>query len=164
MKKPITGATEIQLLFWAVLFLVALVQCDDALPTANPVTTIELAGLDKILGDKEFSGLATIIASWCPPCREELPDLAKLHRKYQDREINIIAISIDEGGPADVQPLINKLKIPFPVYWVGTKAIKKYKIVGVPTLLVVRNGEILETVPGLHPRSVLESKIQKLMN
>lgn len=148
---------------WGALVLIALAQCGDAMPIANPVKSIDPNALDDLLRDKGFNGLVVFIASWCPPCKKELPDLAKLYRKYQVKGINIVAISVDQDHGA-VQPLINKLKIPFPVYWVGAKGIKQYQLVGVPTLMVIRNGTVLEKLPGIHRHSALERKIKKLIS
>ena len=162
MKKTTMGSTKRRPFIWIILVLAALVQCGGALPATNPVQSIAIGALDELLAAEDFSGLVAFMATWCPPCRKELPDLAKLHGKYKDKGINIVAISVDEDVAA-VQPLVNKLKIPFPVYWVGTKGIEKYQLVGIPTLFVVRQGNVLEKLPGVHRRSTLENKIKKLM-
>lgn len=163
MKKPILGKTIKRLCIRSVVIFAALVQCGGALPPANPVQSIDLFALDKILSANNFNGFAAVMASWCRPCQKELADLAGLYRKYHEKGIRIVAISIDADGPASVQPLVNRLKITFPVYWVGTKVIKQYKIVGVPTLMVVNRGTVLEKIPGRHRRSVLENKIKNLI-
>lgn len=162
MKKRIRNATKKQMFVWGALVLIALAQCGDALPVANPVQSVELNALDAILSANHFNGLVVFIASWCPPCKKELPDLAQLYRKYKKNGLSIVAISVDQD-PEAVQPLINKLKIPFPVYWAGAKGIEHYKLVGVPTLLVVGKGAVLEKLPGIHRKSTLERKIRKLI-
>lgn len=90
--------------------------------------------------------------------------LAKVYFKYKEKGIQIMAISLDADGPEAVQPLINKLKIPFPVYWIGTKAVKHYKIAGVPTLMVYNQGGLIEKLPGSHPQRIIEKKIQALIS
>jgi thiol-disulfide isomerase/thioredoxin len=157
------GTTRICALLWMALFLVVLVQCDSAAPSTNPVQSIDLAALDKMMKAENFSGLIVAMASWCPPCREELPELTKLHQKYHDQGIQIVAVSLDADGPAAVQPLINQLKIPFPVYWVGTKAIEPLSIRGVPSLFVINKGTLLEKLPGMQSKRILENKIKKLL-
>jgi thiol-disulfide isomerase/thioredoxin len=164
VKRWIRGVMNRQWFLWVGLCGAVLVQCSDALPTTNVVQSIELAAMDEMLGAENFYGLVVVMASWCPPCREELPQLANLYRKYHRQGISIIAVSIDAEGPSTVQPLINKLQIPFPVYWVGTKATQHYKIVGIPTILVIQKGVILEKLPGLQPSRIIESKIRKLIS
>lgn len=132
------------------------------MPTINEVEPIEPAALDKMISDTAYSGLVVAMTSWCPPCREELPILAELYQKYKVKGVQIMAISLDVDGPKAVQPLINKLKTPFPVYWIGLQAVKHYKIPGVPTLMVYNQGGLIEKLPGSHPRKTIEKKLQAL--
>ena len=147
----------------AFLLLASLVYCSEPLPTTNPVQTIELGQLNDKISQKNFSGLVVAMASWCPPCREELPILAKLYQKYNGKGVQIMAISVDAEGPKVVQPLINELKIPFPVYWVGTHAIRHYQLVGVPTLMIYDNGRPIEKLPGRQSQKTIERKIKALL-
>ena len=145
------------------IITVGLISCSDPLPTTNAVRPIELSALDKMVSKADFSGLVVAMASWCAPCRKELPLLGELYREYQDKGIRIMAISLDADGPAAVQPLINELKIPFPVFWVGTAAVKHYKLLGVPTLLVFHHGRMQEKIPGSQSRQFIEQKIKNLL-
>ena len=163
MNMDWVHATRGRVMLWIIWLVIAIIQCNGTAPTTNPVQSIDLDALDELITSDNFNGLVVAMASWCPPCREELPVIAKLYQQYHIRGIQIIAISLDADGPTAVQPLINKLRIPFPVYWVGTKAIQPYGISGVPTLFVVDKGVILEKLPGSHPKRVLESKIKKLL-
>jgi thiol-disulfide isomerase/thioredoxin len=145
------------------LLLISLVHCGEPLPTTNPVQTIEVNQLDNKISQMNFSGLVVAVASWCPPCRKELPILAKLYRKYNGKGLQIMAVSVDAEGPKAVQPLINELKIPFPVYWVGTQAIRHYELVGVPTLMIYDNGRPIEKLSGSQSKKTIESKIKALL-
>lgn len=145
------------------LFMTSLPHCSKSVPTTNQVQSIEPAAFDKMISESAYRGLVVAMASWCPPCREELPILAKLYLKYKDKGVQIIAVSLDADGPKAVQPLINKLKVPFPVYWIGTKAIKHYKIAGVPTLMIYNDGGLIEKLPGSYPQKIIEQKLQSLV-
>lgn len=161
MKKI---APVIALLFALTLFGVGLGGCSDSGQTTNPVQSLKVDELDRMITAKDFSGLVTAVASWCPPCREELPELTKLNNKYQTQGVQIIAISLDADGPKAIQPLIDELKVTFPVYWVGQKAITRFKIIGVPTMMVVKNGQMLEKIPGKLSRSEMEKKIKAVLD
>jgi thiol-disulfide isomerase/thioredoxin len=137
--------------------------CDDAPAAPQAVPTMDLTMLDKLVSDENFCGLVVAMASWCPPCRKEMPVLADIYRDYQGKGIRIVAISLDTGGPAAVQPLIKKLKIPFPVFWVGPAAIEHLKIVGIPSMLIYKRGRLLKTIPGSLPRAAIEQKIKTLL-
>lgn len=148
-----------------ILFLMAGSTCrGENVSAPNKVQTIELDALDVMITDKGFQGLVVAMASWCPPCREELPILGKMYHQYLEKGIQIVAFSVDSEGPEAVQSLINELKIPFPVYWVGKKAARHYKLVGIPTIMIYDHGSLVETLPGSHPQRIIEKKIKRLVD
>ena len=151
------------LVLWSAFFLVGASYCSDPEPVKNPVRSIEMRELENIVTKDSFSGILVAMASWCPPCREELPVLADLYRQYREAGIDIAAVSVDMDGPSAVQPLINELKIPFPVYWVGKSAVQHYKLVGIPTLIVYQHGRLVEKIPGSQSRKTIEKKIKALL-
>lgn len=72
-------------------------------PVAVPELTLKT--LDgRRLSSKDWKGKVTLVnfwATWCPPCREEIPDLIKLQERYKDH-LQIIGVSADEGSPDEV--------------------------------------------------------------
>jgi thiol-disulfide isomerase/thioredoxin len=119
--------------------------------------------MTRIVARDDFSGLVVAMASWCPSCRKELPLLAELYRRHQKEGIAIVAVSVDADGPAAVQPLINTLDIPFPVYWAGPAAAGYYRLIGIPTLMVYDHGRLKEKIPGSQPLETMEAKIKDLL-
>ena len=119
--------------------------------------------MTKMVTNESFSGFLVAFAAWCPPCKEELPDLAELYLKYSGQGFRVVAMSLDSDGPPTVQPLINRLNIPFPVYWVGNNAMAAYGLIGIPTLIVIKEGKIIEKRPGRQSRRELERKIKTLI-
>ena len=132
--------------------------------TGVTVQPIAEAALDKLIKNKDNRLVVSFMAAWCGPCIDELPALNNLYRKYKDRGLNLIGISIDLEGAAAMQPAINKLKIEFPVYWYGDKAIQKFKLTAIPLLLIIKQGEIVERLPGQRPEGFLDKKIQEILN
>jgi len=88
--------------------------------------------------------------------------MVKLYNKYKSSGIQIVALSVDAEGPKAVQPLINKLRVPFPVYWAGTPALQHYRISGIPLLMVYDKGKLVQRLPGSHPRKTIEKIINTL--
>lgn len=131
--------------------------------TVNQVKSVDTAVLDQMMADKTYRGFVVFMAAWCPPCKEEMPVLADLYRRYQSRGIRIMAVSLDMDGPKDVQSLVNRLKIPFPVYWAGKAAVMKYRVVGIPMLMVIDRGKLVEKLPGAMPPRQLEAKLKSLL-
>ena len=145
------------------LVLICLSGCQDQTPTHNLVRSIDLDEFDQRIRAQTFNGLVAVIASWCPPCREELPILGKLDRQYRNQGIQIVAVSIDKDSAKAIQPLVNASKIDFPIYWIGSRGVMFYKIRGVPTLLVIRNGQLVKKLPGSLSRKRIEKLIKSLI-
>ena len=59
--------------------------------------------------------LLNLWATWCGPCRFEIPELDKLHRAYAARGFKVIGVSVDEGGAKDVRPFVTDQKISYPI-------------------------------------------------
>jgi thiol-disulfide isomerase/thioredoxin len=86
-------------------------------------------------------------ASWCGPCRREIPNIIKLYNQYKDKGLGVISISFDERSN-DWKGAINDLHLPWPQMsdlkgW-KSEGAKVYGIMGIPyTLLIDQNGKIL---------------------
>jgi len=85
-------------------------------------------------------------ASWCGPCRLELPVLADFYKKYHkdDSNFEILAISIDDER-AEAEAYASKAKLPFPVLWdPGSKTADSYSVNAIPSMFVIdSNGKIV---------------------
>jgi thiol-disulfide isomerase/thioredoxin len=127
------------------------------------VQPIEEAALDELLNNRENRLIISFMAAWCGPCIDELPALNKLYHKFKDRGLKLVGISIDFKGAAAMQPIITKLKVEFPIYWYGEKAISKFNLAAIPLLLIIKNGEIVERLPGLRSEEFLEKKVDELL-
>lgn len=82
-------------------------------------------------------------ATWCPPCRAEMPAMQELYEKYKDR-IEFLAINIDPEN--DVKGYVNEMKLTFPILLDKTGAVnERYGIISIPTtLLVDEKGTIIK--------------------
>jgi thiol-disulfide isomerase/thioredoxin len=128
------------------------------------VKRIDESALGKLITADDNRLVLTFMAAWCGPCIDELPALNKLHKRYRDRGFQIIGISIDLEGPGAMQPIVEKLKIEFPVYWCGEKAISKFNLNAIPMLLFIRRGEMVERLRGNRPEKFLDQKIREFLN
>ena len=107
--------------------------------------------------------MLVVMASWCAPCRAELPALQRMHEKYKDRGLQIVGISLDIGGPSAMQPLVDQMNVSFPVYWGGEKVGAHYQISGIPLTYLIRNGQVVESVLGKRDEAFIEEKIVTLL-
>ena len=135
-----------------------------ALAESGPkVKRIDEAALDKLIRADDNYLVLSFMAAWCGPCIDELPALNRLHKKYEDSHVQIIGISIDFDGPDAMEPILKKLKIEFPVFWCGEKAISKFNLNAIPMLLFIRQGEMVERLHGNRPEKFLDQKIREFI-
>ena len=127
------------------------------------IQPIEEAELDELLNAGESRLVVTFVAAWCPPCIDELPILNKLYRKYDSKGLKLIGITIDIEGPRAMQPIVDKLKIDFPIYWYGEKGVQKFKLNAIPMLFFIKDGEIVEKLYGRRPESALNKKFKQFL-
>lgn len=142
-----------------VLFTGSIAQAE----TGVTIERIEEAALDNLIKDGHRRLLVSFMAAWCGPCVDELPALNNLYQKYKDQGLELIGISIDLGGPSAMQPIVSKLKINFPVYWYGETAVNKFNLNAIPMLIFIRQGIIVERLPGKRTEKFLEKKIRELL-
>lgn len=96
----------------------------------------------------EFRGRVVVLnlwATWCIPCREEMPELEEMHARYPAEEFSVVGVSIDEGDVSLVEGFLSEFDITYPNFLGDgselTAALELYP--GVPhTLLVDREGLI----------------------
>ncbi|PKG98446.1 TlpA family protein disulfide reductase [Paraglaciecola sp. MB-3u-78] len=76
-------------------------------------------------------------ASWCGPCREELPYLEELQQEYADLGFTILAVNVDED-PSKADILLNDIPVSFPVLFdVNDEVSKLYDVQAMPTTVIV---------------------------
>jgi peroxiredoxin len=94
--------------------------------------------------------LVNFWATWCPPCREEVPSLLRLNRAMQGKPFQMLAISIDEGGKNAVNDFFKKLGSALPALLDTDGAVaKRYGTTGVPeTFVIDTKGVIMKKVVG----------------
>ena len=66
----------------------------------------------KPVKSSDFAGKVVILdfwATWCPPCKAEMPGFVELQKKYGDKGLVIVGVSLDEQGPAVVKPFMHPL-------------------------------------------------------
>ena len=71
----------------------------------------------------------------------------------------VIGVSLDFGGSAAIQPVVDELGISFPVYWTGDKVAQEEEISEIPLILIIRKGEIVERITGKRSEKYLEERI-----
>ena len=105
-------------------------------------------------------------ATWCPPCRESLPFLSDMHRKYGKQGLQIVGMSVDEGGERQVKAFASEKNLPYHIVMATEKVRADYGVRAVPVLYIIdRNGNVAEKMTGFSPYhgKVMENLIKKLL-
>jgi peroxiredoxin len=94
--------------------------------------------------------LVNVWATWCPPCRQEMPSMQRLYEKFKGKNFEILAVSIDSEGREAVAPFMRKLHLTFPALLdPGETIIPLYGITGVPESFIVdKDGILVEKIVG----------------
>ncbi len=103
-------------------------------------------------------------ATWCAPCREEMPHFVELQNKYRDAGLQIIGISVDDEEPP-VREFVRKYGLNFPIAMGNAKLATEYGgILGVPVaFLIDREGRIQYKHSGQTDAPVFEREIAELL-
>ncbi len=104
-------------------------------------------------------------ATWCPPCRKMLPQLQNLYKKYQDKGLEIVGISLDEGGLETVASFVKNVRVSYPVVMGNRTISREYgNINAIPTSFIIdRNGYIRDKHIGYRSGKDMEAVIKDLL-
>ncbi|HET7307825.1 MAG TPA: TlpA disulfide reductase family protein [Gammaproteobacteria bacterium] len=109
-------------------------------------------------------------ATWCGPCREEVPALVALQKQYGKRGLQIIGIATDEPGPKAVKQFAGKYKVNYPLLMDNGHAANiarhlGFNLIGLPaSILIDGNGNIITYHLGPIDPATTRKQIQKLLN
>lgn len=140
-----------------------------SLPVLGPAPAWKLKDVDgNAVSSDQFKGKVMVVdfwATWCPPCREEIPGYIDLYRKYGKDRLVIVGASVDEGGPAVVKAFIAKFGINYPVVMADEPTESAFGgMDAIPTtFLIDQNGQIRDKKVGAEPTADYEKKIQALL-
>ena len=91
-------------------------------------------------------------ATWCAPCREEMPSLDRLQAQFADRDLVVLTLSVDRAGPERVQKFLDEIGVKQVHVYRDPKAAatRAVRVPGLPaTILVNRKGEEVGRVLGI---------------
>jgi thiol-disulfide isomerase/thioredoxin len=106
-------------------------------------------------------------ATWCGPCRMELPSLVKIYNTYHSKGLEILGLSVElnDGQPKDYfLQFIGKYEINYPIGLASLDTLKNYGINPIPaTFFIDKTGKIALSFVGVHPEDQFTGAIEKLL-
>src|SRR5215204_2311284 len=116
----------------------------------------------------DYRGKVVLInfwATWCPPCRKEIPDLIRLQREYRSRGLQVIGVTYPPQKLEEVRRFVRKAKVNYPV-GLGTKEMKLLfsESETLPlTIVIGKDGSIRDIIEGILLPEEFEQKIKPLL-
>lgn len=116
----------------------------------------------------DFKGKVVILdfwATWCPPCRAEIPEFIALQKQYAAQGLTVVGVSLDTDGAAVVKSFMKRNGMNYPVVIGDDKIAADYGgISAIPTTFVLdRTGNIVTSHQGFASQVVFESEIRPLL-
>jgi len=105
-------------------------------------------------------------ATWCPPCRKEIPAFVTLQRELGDRGLQFVGVALERSaGPDDVRAFAEKMNVNYPVGMGDGSIARKYGGVrGLPkTFVIGPGGDIQGHIPGMATESMLRPGLETLL-
>ncbi len=91
-------------------------------------------------------------ATWCPPCRMELPSMEKLAERFKGKPFVILAVNVDESDPGNVEAFVRQMGLTFPVLIDDGSISARYRVNSIPTTFIIKkNGVIYSIISGARP-------------
>lgn len=147
------------------LFVIFLFSASTISYAGDAVKKINLAELNTLLeSNKGKVVVLNLWATWCPPCRKEMPGFINLYKKYKDKGLEIIGVAFDENGQEVVPPFIKALGVNYPIYLDGGDIGQAYDLQAYPTTIIYgKNGKVINKHLGYLSEEDLDSELGKLL-
>jgi len=110
--------------------------------------------------------LVNFWATWCAPCRKEIPDLIDLHSSMESEGLMVVGIALDEDGRSVVEPYVEKMDVNYPIVIDTSRSVESQfeSMYGLPTTYVVNpDGQIVKRVLGIFPIDEMKPELQEML-
>lgn len=135
--------------------------------TAAPDFTLEsLDGQNVRLSD--LRGKAVLLnfwATWCVPCKIEMPWLVDLQNKYGSQGLQIVGVAMDDSSKEDIAKFAKDMGVNYPVLLGKNAVADEYAVPAMPeSFFIGRDGKIMDKIIGLRSKSDLEDAVKAALN
>ena len=121
-----------------------------------------------------FKGQVIVLefwATWCAPCREEIPVVNQIYKAYREKGLVVIGISLDHKPPQEVKKFLDEIQVEYLNVMGNEETLERYSQVanlgpirGIPATFVIdRQGRICQRYMGLTEKRILEEAIQAVL-
>jgi cytochrome c biogenesis protein CcmG/thiol:disulfide interchange protein DsbE len=117
----------------------------------------------------KYTGKVVVVnfwATWCGPCRKEIPDFIEVYKNYKNKGVEILGVSLDQDGWQAVTPFVKQNNINYPVVLGNGEVAGKFSnFNAIPTTFIIdKRGNIVDEHTGVMTKSQLEAKLKRLLS
>ena len=148
----------------ALIFVLAAATVHAASIKPGDIPTIDGGGLFKrVTAEKGKVVVVNVFASWCPPCRDEIPGLVNIRRTFTDDKVVLLGISVDRE-PKALANYMGEMHMNYPVLLAKGDFIQRIRVRAVPQLLIYnRQGELVFNHQGLMDEEDIRDTINEIL-
>jgi peroxiredoxin len=133
--------------------------------TAPPFSLKDTNG--NIYSSAQLAGKPVVInffATWCPPCREEIPGFVEVYNKHRSEGFELVGISLDTDTRGDLPGFLMSNKIEYRILFGDTAIVRAYGVSPIPTTFFVgKDGEIKNVHVGYMDKDAFDMEVRKLL-
>ena len=120
-----------------------------------------------LVKSSDFNGKVVILnfwATWCRPCKAEIPGFIDLQQQYREKGLVVVGIALDEHGVTKVKRFMEENRLNYPVVLGNIMMMENFGGQGIPTTLIIdRSGKIVAKHLGFTSKETLEAEIAPLL-
>lgn len=136
-----------------------------------PNVTWEENGKKVTLADQKGKVLLiNFWATWCAPCKKEMPDLSLINSELKDKDFKMYGINVFFKGSPTIETVLQQIPVSYPILDGNDEVVAAFekamgsKMEGVPTTLIIdKNGKIVDTMVGMRDKDTFMSSIKKYL-
>jgi thiol-disulfide isomerase/thioredoxin len=137
---------------------------------STPAPDFALQSLDgKTMHLSDFRGKAVLLnfwATWCGPCKIEMPWFVDLQKEYGSQGLQIVGVAMDDASKEDIAKFAKDMGVNYPIL-IGKESVGD-EYGGVPALpesfLIARDGKIVDKIIGLRGKAEIEDAVKKALD
>ena len=128
------------------------------------IPSIDAGGLFKrITAEHGKVVVVNVFASWCPPCRDEIPGLVRVRRAFPEDRLVLLGVSVDKE-PKALANYMGEMRMNYPVLLAKGDFIQRIRVQAVPQLLIYnQQGELVFSHLGLMDEADIRSRIDEIL-